>query len=1564
MAAETIVIDVVAQFKNNMGSVMSGATSQVDRFNRSVNKAKEQMRSLGGQNARPTVSLVDKASSTLRSLGSGLRSFSGKTWRAGVKIIDYATRPLRSIKNMLFSIKTLAVAVGAGLIGKQVVSKPLQLADAYSSAKIGFSTLLGDKQGQKMMDDLDAFARKTPFKTSNTIAQAQKLVAMGWDAKSIVKDMYTIGDAAAATGKGDEGLQRIALALSQIKSKGKLSTEELNQLAEAGISAKRYIAEGLGYGSGDSALAKMSKDLEGGKIMADEAIDAILKGMQEYKGMMDKTASETVEGLKSQIEDTFEINVFRKWGQGLQDGAKKGFGSIVKLLDQSEEGLKKFGDTVYEIGKQLSNWAADKLENTIDRILKVTNSDKFKNATLGGKIKILWDDVIAKPFGKWWDSKGKPYIEGKFKDFGKLMGKGITNATLAAGKGILSLLGVDTSGMKVFKDASDVGSNFGKGFAEGFDGKKIMRTIKDVFVAGFKALFSGSGGTLGNIIKTGIKLKLLSGVLSGISALNGLWNGTGGATGSLLSGGGMLSGIGLKGVIGSAAQGTGLLGFGANTAIAMGAGNLAGGASLSAGALSALGLGATAGGIAGAAGLLSAGNDFMTARASDNAWDRRRYNYRAGTKAVMTGGGAAAGAAAGAAIGSIFGGVGALPGALIGAGIGGLGAILKGDKLADSISGCKKSYAELNEEIDKLAKKNMKKRFGEWSMSADEVSRNVKHIIGADTINRVDKFNTSLTELDTIQKSLADNKFTIDYASAMINGGGKLSASDIEDYKTALEGYASATSDLLTANKKSTRSAFSLLYGDDTKGMAKMTKDMETTYKGLEGKLAKKSAQLNDVIAKAFDDGKITLDEQKKIDELVSQIEAIQDKVQERIDKVSKAESKATYDLIKQKYQYEELTPDSFKTLIDELNKQNEIDLKGYDDAYIKAKAEIDVELEEGTINKDEYNKKLKEIEDKWREGKAITLKQSVNVSLDVIKTNYEKEINKLNNYIEENKGENSLGYSVKKLKGRTTRDGLEGANWSKDDTSYLKDLKQSFLKSAGVDKALQKEMKSMYESLKPQEQDLLELKQSYEDAGKEIPQWIEDSLADIENIKLMSGNNDSFYKIIGEQIAKDDKKYAEDLIKNSGKDLPKALREGIEEGLKSEESKPIDFDTNLKVTADKKNIDTSDLDEKTKSVIETLKDKDKITIDKEGKVSIKTKDGKIDTSGLDDDTKKAIEELEKSGIIQIDKEGKVTIKANKTDTKQVDKAVENAKDTLEKSGLIKINKKGEVSITKKGGINTKNLDEETKKAVETLENKGVLKVDKKGNVTVKAKSVNTKDVETKSKKKTKEAVTGKKVNGSVDVTMKEKSTDTSEPKSSAKSKTKNAVTGLSVSGSVNVSMGLASLTGVGSIVSNIISKVKNGIGNINLSGGSKRKFANGGYVNGATMSLIGEDGPEMVIPLGAKRRNRGKQLLKQAAKAMGIPAFAEGGVVGGGSKLREMMNAANNSNSSVDNSETPQKSVGNGKIEVNVGGVNIQITGSGDGAVADIENNVDRISSIVAEALSEAFQNIPLATE
>lgn len=410
-----------------MGRTKTAAVLDVvDKATNKIGKILNKAQSFGRKTWQGILKLKDSdALGSIKKVTSGLENITKKTWQGMVKIKDMALAPIKAIKNALFSIPTLITAVVSAKIVQTAVLEPINLADQYTSAQIGFETLLGDSRAKQMMNEIDIFAKATPFKTSNVISNVQKMMAYGWDVERVIDDMETIGDAAAATGKGDQGLESIVRALAEIRSKGKLSTQELNQLAGAGIKAKMYLAQGLGYGTSDAGLMKLAEDLEDGAIGANKAIELILQGMQEFDGMMDKTANETVEGLKSQLEDVFEINIARRWGQGLQDGARKGLGTIVSLLGDAEESLSAVGDTLYELGKVAADWVAEKLEKAAERIKTITDSYEFKNASVGEKVSMLWNGVVADPIKEWWNNGGKEKVIDTATDVGKAIGKAI-----------------------------------------------------------------------------------------------------------------------------------------------------------------------------------------------------------------------------------------------------------------------------------------------------------------------------------------------------------------------------------------------------------------------------------------------------------------------------------------------------------------------------------------------------------------------------------------------------------------------------------------------------------------------------------------------------------------------------------------------------------------------------------------------------------------------------------------------------------------------------------------------------------------------------------------------------------------------------------------------------------------------------------------------------------------------------------------------------------------------------------------------------------------------------------
>lgn len=69
------------------------------------------------------------------------------------------------------------------------------------------------------------------------------------------------------------------------------------------------------------------------------------------------------------------------------------------------------------------------------------------------------------------------------------------------------------------------------------------------------------------------------------------------------------------------------------------------------------------------------------------------------------------------------------------------------------------------------------------------------------------------------------------------------------------------------------------------------------------------------------------------------------------------------------------------------------------------------------------------------------------------------------------------------------------------------------------------------------------------------------------------------------------------------------------------------------------------------------------------------------------------------------------------------------------------------------------------------------------------------------------------------------------------------------------------------------------------LSGGIQAQFADGGFVNGPTVGLVGEEGPEVVIPLGAGKERR-RDALAASAGLGGMEVSIGDIVINGGSNL------------------------------------------------------------------------------
>ena len=204
---------------------------------------------------------------------------------------------------------------------------------------MAFTTMLGSAEKAKaFMAELYEFAKRTPFEMSGLLSSVRLLMAFEFQAEETISALTAIGDATAAFGGNAEMMERITIALGQMKTMGKVTGNEMRQLAQNNIPAWAILAEGIG-----KTTAETMKLSEAGKISAEVGIPALLGGMtKRFGGMMD-VQSRMLIGRWSTLKDAIS-KILRDLGFKLIDTFK---------LDVKLKGAVEW---IEKNGKKIESW--------------------------------------------------------------------------------------------------------------------------------------------------------------------------------------------------------------------------------------------------------------------------------------------------------------------------------------------------------------------------------------------------------------------------------------------------------------------------------------------------------------------------------------------------------------------------------------------------------------------------------------------------------------------------------------------------------------------------------------------------------------------------------------------------------------------------------------------------------------------------------------------------------------------------------------------------------------------------------------------------------------------------------------------------------------------------------------------------------------------------------------------------------------------------------------------------------------------------------------------------------
>lgn len=172
------------------------------------------------------------------------------------------------------------------------------IASGRETDLISFSTLFGSREtANTYLSGLVNMANTTPFLYDDLTAMSKTLATFGYDAKSILPVLSTIGDAGAALGMSTSDMTTVAQALGRMKSSDKATLEYLNILNDRGIGAVGMLAEAKGKSQGE-IYDMISK----GQIAGTEAVEIILSALTDgFSGAMEEQ-SKTFAGRSSTLE--------------------------------------------------------------------------------------------------------------------------------------------------------------------------------------------------------------------------------------------------------------------------------------------------------------------------------------------------------------------------------------------------------------------------------------------------------------------------------------------------------------------------------------------------------------------------------------------------------------------------------------------------------------------------------------------------------------------------------------------------------------------------------------------------------------------------------------------------------------------------------------------------------------------------------------------------------------------------------------------------------------------------------------------------------------------------------------------------------------------------------------------------------------------------------------------------------------------------------------------------------------------------------------------------------------
>ena len=438
---------------------------------------------------------------------------------------------------------------------------------------------------------------------------------------------------------------------------------------------------------------------------------------------------------------------------------------------------------------------------------------------------------------------------------------------------------------------------------------------------------------------------------------------------------------------------------------------------------------------------------------------------------------------------------------------------------------------------------NLAEHFGTITLSMEELRDAANRIVDDGSITSLNNALNEFDDVENIRSGIEDTVADLDKLNWKVSVGMELTKDEKKAYKNDITSFISETQKLVEQE----RYAISLNMNILTDGNGEMTSQVDSYFSGKQSELEKLGKKLQKTVNKAFDDGLLTIDEEEKIQEIQRQMSEISDGL-------TKSNFEANMEIVGKEYEGEQLTPETFKNMQDELQKQVDDAAAGYKESLQSALSAESAMLSDGSITQEQYDKNVDTLWNQYNEKVGEAQKRASDYELGTIMNQYNDEIANASQSFDE-----ILSQYMSRETDWTSESGLMWDNFA----SQFKGELASGDTAAAINDLLK--------DLEPAQENLVRLKQSYEDtiasykeAGEKVPKDVTQGLKEVENslnqitqLQAFSGDEDSLWAMIQQELLNNEDYVAMlQQIEEEGGYIPEEIRAGMETKAQEEAKK------------------------------------------------------------------------------------------------------------------------------------------------------------------------------------------------------------------------------------------------------------------------------------------------------------------------------------------------------------------------------------------------------------------------